>query len=309
VYPIALLLSWKSIYGDALYMTRFAGDAASQFFRSGEHLRWPRWLYLTYSALFWPLLAPAFALSPVIWLTALWGAWIARRRVQTRFVLLPIAALTLFYLRGAFTHAVLNQLRYITITAIPLIAFVGIPFQELAQGRRRFLVAACLVAALATQALALDAAWHDRGVISRQLGPFALIRPYQYGARNVMHWIDRHASKGQRVIFTPHAESPWLELTLGKDRPDIVQVNIHRTPNLVFDSSGMASTLRDSIVTARWVVTSGGWNVHGLRDALVHELVKPEPVDQSGVLRWNGINMRLRADFGGLKVFEVVPDS
>ena len=307
-YPVALLLSWRSIYGgDALYMVRLAQDNALQFFASGEHPRWSRSLYLTYSALFWPFLAPAFALSPAVWLTSLWGAWIARRRVQTRFVLLPIAFLTAFYIRGAFAHTLLNQLRYITPIAIPLIAFFAVPFLKLRPARRRLLAAVCVVGALLTQAVAFDAAWHDRGVISRQLGRFALIRPNQHAARDVMKWIDQHVPKGQRVIFTPHVDSPWLALAIDKDRPDIARLDVYRTANMVYDSTGMAAALRDTIATAQWVVTSGGSNVQGLQDGLVSELVRPEPSGQPGVLQWNGIHMRLRTEIGALKVFEVVP--
>ena len=47
--------------------------------------------------------------------------------------------------------------------------------------------------------------------------------------------------------------------------------------------------------------------MQGLQDGLVSELVRPAPSDQPGVLQWNGIPMRLRAEIGGLKVFEVVP--
>ena len=307
-YPVALLLSWRSIYGgDALYMVRLAQDNSLQFFASGEHPRWPRSLYLTYSALFWPFLAPAFALTPAVWGTSLWGAWIARRRVQTRFVLLPIAFLTAFYMRGAFEHTLLNQLRYITAIAIPLLAFFAVPFLKLRPARRRLVAAACVAGALLTQAVAFDAEWHDRGVISRQLGRFALIRPNQHAARDVMKWIDQHVPKGQRVIFTPHVDSPWLALALDKDRPDIATLDVYRTANMVYDSSGMTAALRDTIATARWVVTSGGSNVQGLQDGLVSELVRPAPSDQPGVLQWNGIPMRLRAEIGGLKVFEVVP--
>jgi hypothetical protein len=304
-YPVALLFAWRAIYGgDAFHMVKLADENTLQFFASGGH--WPRSLYLAYSALFWPFIAPAFALSPAIWLTSLWGAWIARRRIQTRFVLLPIAFLTVFYMRGALAHTLLNQPRYITAMAIPLLAFLAVPFPRLSPARRRLLAAACVVAALLTQAVALDAAWHDRGVVSRQLGPFALLRPNQHTARDVMKWIDQHVPKGQRVIFTPHAVSPWLAL-IEKDRPDLARLDVYRTATIVYDSSGMVTALRDTIATARWVVASGGANTLGLQDALVSELVRPEPSDQTGALQWNGIHMRLRADFGALKVFEVVP--
>jgi hypothetical protein len=122
-----------------------------------------------------------------------------------------------------------------------------------------------------------------------------------------MKWIDQHVPEGQRVIFTPHVDSPWLALALDKDRSDIATLDVYRTANMVYDSSGMTAALRDTIATARWVVTSGGSNVQGLQDGLVSELVRPAPSDQPGVLQWNGIPMRLRAEIGGLKVFEVVP--
>jgi 4-amino-4-deoxy-L-arabinose transferase-like glycosyltransferase len=307
-YPVALLLSWRSLYGNAFHMVKFAGDAALQFFASGAHPRWPRWFYVTYSGAFWSLLGPAFALTPVIWLASVWGAWIARRRAQTWFLLLSIAVLTLFYVRGAITHTLLNQLRYITVVAIPLVAFVGVPFDALAPARRRLLASACVVGALATQSLALYAAWYDRGVIGRQLGFYALVRPNQHTARQVAAWLDQHVPKGQHVIVTPHAESTWLTLAIGPDRSDIATLNVHRTPNLVYDSSGMVNALRDTLATVQWLVTSGRQNVQGLKDQLVSELVQPESTNQSGSLQWNGIQMRLRADFGGMKVFEVLPN-
>jgi dolichyl-phosphate-mannose-protein mannosyltransferase len=306
-YPVVLLLSWRSMHGDVLYMVKLAEENSLQFFASGAHSRWPRWFYVVYSLVFWPFLAPAFALTPVIWLTSLWGAFIVRRRLQTWFVLLPIAVLTLFYVRAAVAHTLLNQLRYITVVAIPLLAFVGVPFRELAPARRRFVAAACVVGALATQAIALDAAWHDRGVIARQLGPYALIRPYQYTARDVMQWIDQHVPRGQRIMFTPHAESTWLGLGVGTDRPDIARLTIYRTGTLVYDRRGMANALRDSLAGAQWLVTSGRRNVLGLQDGLVSELVQPEPSGQAGSLEWNGIHMRPRADFGAMRVFEIVP--
>ncbi len=308
VYPVALLLSWQAIFGDPLHMTRLAEENALQFFNEGGHPRWPRWLYFTYSALFWPFLAPAFALSPVIWLTAVWGAWIARRKSQTWFVVFPIAVLTVFYLRAVFSYTLLNQLRYITTTAIPLLAFVALPFDTLSPAKRRRLLVACLVGAVATQGLAMVASWTDRGVLSRQVGRFALVRPNQHAARSALQWLDGQAAKGERVIFTPHAESPWLALTLGRDRPEIAQLDVYRTPTIVYDSSGLAAALRDTIATARWVVVSAGQNMQGLQDGLFSELVRPEPIDRSGRLRWNGIEMRLRAEFGALRVFEVLPD-
>jgi hypothetical protein len=305
-YPVALLVAWRFMYGDALYMIKVAQAHPLQYLVSGDHPRWPRWFYVAYSAAFWPLLGPAFALTPGIWLTSIWGAWTARRRVQTWFVALPIAVLTLFYLRAVLAHTLLNQLRYITALAIPLLAFVALPFRELSATRRRLLAAACVAAALATQALAFDAAWHDRGVISRQLGPHALIRPHQHTARSVVKWIDQHVPPGQRVVFTPHAHSTWLALAISADRADISRLTIYRTPNLVYDRSGMVNALRDSVATAQWVVTSGRRNMQGLRDGLVAELVQPVPADQSGCLQWNGIHMRLRADFGAMRVFEIV---
>jgi hypothetical protein len=307
-YPVALLLSWRSMYGDAFYMVTFAADATRQFFASGDHLRWPRWLYAAYCGAFWSFLAPAFALTPVIWATSVRGAWTARRRPPTWFVLMPIAVVTLFYLQGALAHTVLNQVRYITAVAIPLLAFVGVPFDALPPARRRSLAAACVIGALATQAIAVDAAWHDRGVVSRQLGPYALIRPNQHAGRRVAKWLDQHAADGQRVIFTPHAESTWLTLAIGPDRPNFAWLTVHRTPNLVYDRRGMENALRDSLATARWLVTSGRRNIHGLRDGLVTELVQPAPSTESGSLQWNGIQMQLRADFGTLKVFEVLPN-
>ena len=308
VYPVALLWSWRTNFGDAFYMARLAEENALQFFADGAHPRWPRWLYVGYSVLFWPILAPAFALSPVVWATALWGVWLARRKIQTRFVLLPIAVLTAFYVRGALANTLLNQLRYILTMAVPLLAFVAIPFQTLSPSRRRTLVAACVVGALTTQAIALDAAWNDRGVISRQLGRFALVRPDQHTARSVMRWLDQNAARGERVVFTPHAGSPWLTLTVGRERPDISLLDVYRTPNIVYDSSGMVGALRDSVAAARWVVTSGARSVQGLQDALVSELVTPAPSGGRGVAQWQGLQMRLRVDFGALRVFEVLRD-
>jgi 4-amino-4-deoxy-L-arabinose transferase-like glycosyltransferase len=307
-YPVALLLSWRLMYGDAFYMVTFAADATRQFFVSGAHLRWPRWLYAVYSGAFWTFLAPAFALTPVIWLTSVWGAWAARRRPQTWFVLLPVGVLVLFYLHAALTHTVLNQVRYITAVSLPLLVFVGVPFGLLSRGQRRLLASACVVGALATQSISLYAAWRERGVISRQLGPYALVRPNQHTAQRVAKWLDRHGANGQRVIVTPHAESAWLTLAVGTDRPNIVLLHVHRTPNQVYDSSGMANAIRDSLATAQWLVTSGRRNTHGLQDGLVSELVQPTPSTQSGSLQWNGIHMHLRADFGAMKVFEVVPN-
>ncbi|MEO5510526.1 MAG: glycosyltransferase family 39 protein, partial [Longimicrobiales bacterium] len=114
VYPIALFLSWKHLYGDPLYMVKFAEENTAQFYSGGGHQRWPRWFYILYCLGFWPFVGPIFALTPLIWAVSWLGVWRARAHVKTWILVLPIIVLTAFYMRAALSYTLLNQIRYVT---------------------------------------------------------------------------------------------------------------------------------------------------------------------------------------------------
>jgi hypothetical protein len=304
-YPIALVISWKALWGDPLYMVKYAEENTAQFFDSGGHQRWSKWLYTAYSVGFWPFIGPVFALTPLIWVASWYGVWRSRGRVATWFLVLPLVVLTLFYIRSALAHMLLNQIRYVTVLSVPLLACFWVSVANLAPRMRRLAIGAALVSMAAIQVVPIDAAWHDRGVVSRQLAVYAVVRPKQHVARDVVQWINQHASPEQKVVFTPHASSSWLALAKNGSIPHVRRLNIYRTSNLVYDSTGLAAAIRDSLQSADWVVASGGANTEGVRDALVKELVQPTRTGSDSTLQWDGVHMRLAADFGAMRVYKV----
>jgi hypothetical protein len=305
VYPIALFLSWKSLYGDPFYMAKFAEENATQFAVAGGHPRWPAWFYDTYSVAFWSLIAPAFALTPVVWALSWLGVWRVRRERATWFLVTPILVLTVFYTRATLAHTLLNQIRYATALSLPLLACCWIPLADRAPKGRRLAAALAFASIALTQVVPIDAAWHDRGVLSRQLGAYSLIRPDQYSAREVLRWIDEHATPEQKVVFTPHASSTWLSLSPYRGRARVEPMTIYRTSNLVFDSTGMVNAIRDSLQSADWVVVSTRNNTEGLQDRLVSELVVPGSPGPSGTVVWNGVPMKQAATFGGMRIYAI----
>lgn len=305
VYPIALYLSWKHFYGDPLYMVKFAEENTTQFYSDGGHQRWPRWFYILYCITFWPVVGPVFALTPLIWAVSWLGVWRARASIKTWILVVPIVALTVFYMRAALSYTLLNQIRYVTVLSLPLLACFWIPIAALTLPRRRLALGAGLATMVALQIVPTDAAWHDRGVLTRQLAPYSLVRPKQHVARDVLRWIDQHASPGQKVVFSPHAGSAWLTLASHSSEARIQRLNVYRTSNLVHDSAGMVSAIRDSLRGADWLVTSGKHNTEGLRDALVEEMVIPTPSTSGGALIWQGVHLRLTADFGAMRVYAI----
>jgi hypothetical protein len=160
-----------------------------------------------------------------------------------------------------------------------------------------------------TQIIPIDAAWHERGVLSRQLGSYSLIRPNQYSAREALRWIDQNAAPAQKVIFTPHASSTWLSLSPYRGRARVEPMTIYRTNNLVFDSTGMVDAIRDSLQSADWVVVSTRNNTEGLQNGLFTELLVPHEAGASGSLIWNGIPVKQAATFGGLRIYAIQRDS
>jgi hypothetical protein len=199
-------------------------------------------------------------------------------------------------------------LRYVTALSVPLLSCLGVGFATVAAHRRRWTVYVVAASVAAFQVIPVDAAWHDRGVVSRQLGPYALLRPWQYSAREALKWISGHASPGEKVIVTPHAASAWLTLAPRERAVDVRQLTIFRTPNLVYDSAGMDRTIRDSLHAADWLIISGKHNPQGLRDGLIEELVRPAaggPGQGQGLV-WNGIRMDDVAAVGTLRVLKIV---
>ncbi len=305
-YPIALVISWTSLYGDPLYMVKYAAENTTQFFSAGGHQRWPRWFYITYCVVFWPLVGPVFALTPLVWLASWIGVWRNRHRTAVWFLVTPILVLTCFYMRAALSYTLLNQLRYVTALSVPLLACLWSSIAMLSASTRRRVVYGLIASIAAVQIIPIDAAWHERGVLSRQLGPYALLRPGQGGARKALAWIEQRAVAGQAVVFSPHAASPWLALVPSHGVARVRQLNIYRTSNLVYDSAGLSTMIRDSLRSADWLVVSSRSNTQGLRDGLVTELVRPIQSGQGGALTWQGIDMRPAADFGSMRVFRLV---
>jgi hypothetical protein len=220
-------------------------------------------------------------------------------------VVLPIVVLTLFYLKAALGYTLLNQIRYVTALALPLLSFVWLSVRHLEPRRRKAVVSAAFVLMAVVQIVPIDAAWHDRGVVSRQLATYALVRPEQHNTRAALQWIDRNAKPGDKVVFTPHAGSAWLTLASFDTPLHVRRLNIYRTTNLVYDSVGMAAAMRDSLRSAQWVVTSARNNTEGLQDALVTELVLPAPATDSTPMAWHGVPLKLMTSVGGLRVYAV----
>ena len=304
-YPIALVISWKAMWGDPLHMVKIAEENTTQFFGSGTHLRWSRWFYSIYSIGFWSFAGPIFALTPIIWLASWVGVWRQRRHVATWFLVLPLVVLTLFYTRAALAHTLLNQIRYVTALSVPLLACFWVSVATFPPRTRRLAIGVALGSMVLTQIIPIDAAWHDRGVVSRQLATYALIRPRQYVARDVVQWINRSATSDQKIVFTPHASGAWLALADHGSVASVRRLNIYRTSNLVYDRVGLAAAIRDSLQSADWIVTSGGTNTEGLQDQLVTELVLPKRMGADSALVWNGVPMRLARDFGTMRVYRV----
>ncbi|MDB4917578.1 MAG: hypothetical protein JWM95_5222 [Gemmatimonadetes bacterium] len=305
VYPIALVISWKAIWGDPLYMVKYAEENTTQFFESGGHQRWSRWFYTVYSLGFWPFAGPVFALTPLVWCASWLGVWRGRDRLRTWILILPLAVLTLFYLRAALSHTLLNQIRYVTALSVPLLGAFWLAFAGLAEKKRRVALGAVLASMVLFQVIPIDVAFHDRGVASRQLSTFALIRPRQHVAKDVVTWINGQASAEQKVVFTPHVNGAWLTLANSGSIAHIRRLNIYRTPNLVHDRAGLVAAMTDSLRSADWIVSSGGTNTEGLRDGLVTELMLPVRRGAGDGLAWNGIPMRLVQDFGAMRVYKV----
>ncbi len=310
LYPLSLLWSWNDMFGDPMYMAKYANANTLQFFEGDGHSRWPTWFYFTYSVAFWPMAGPAYVLTPVIWILALRGAAKAPRQ-RSLFVLLPVVVLTIFYLRSVLSYQLLNQMRYIAPLAVPLLPFVAHGFRTLAERWRRPVLLAAAASFVATQGLTIESAYHDRGVLSRQLGVFSLLKPFQYSAKDALESLQKPSTREGVIVVTPHVVSTWLRLNGGPDvlsnrlrSPSIYRLD---DPNAVYTSMEYKEFLGQQIDSARFVAVSKSARTVGLKDGLVKEVVTPSR-DVDRILTWNGRRFREHGVFGDIVVLERVPN-
>lgn len=193
-----------------------------------------------------------------------------------------------------------------------LAAFVAIGARTVAHWRPaldgRRLVGATLAVGLIWQALVTDAALHDRGVVTRQIGGLSPIRRSQFATRALLDWTATHATPTRPVLVTPHTiESPYLALRrapLQDAGKLVVQSYYLPKSQLVHTRVSLEQALADGAERAGWIATSAGLRQLGLRDALERELVRPDSTPSGFV--WHGVRLAPVAAWGDVRLWRVV---
>jgi hypothetical protein len=305
-----LLLQWQRLYpGDIMHQLHVAEANNLQFFGDGAHLRWPAWLYQSYAVGFWP--ASTFVLlTPVVALLAWIGVVSVARRTPERPLplLLGIAVLMVFLAYATFTHSILAQWRYTLVVVVSLAPFVVPGARALHRAlpalSPRVQTLAALLAAVALEGVIVDAALHDRGILTRQLGIISPVRPSQFATRGLLTWAERNATPTAPLVLTPHVvESPYLALhraALEQSGRLIVQSYFLPNSPLVHKRPTLQAELTEKLSRAGYVAASTGTRELGLQDGLVRELVQP---DSAGV--WNGVRLSRVEDWGNIRLYRV----
>ncbi|MEZ5512870.1 MAG: glycosyltransferase family 39 protein [Steroidobacteraceae bacterium] len=316
LYIAAITAKWAQLYpGDVGYILGQAKLNAEQFFAGGTHLRWPPWLYQTYTIIYWPA-AIAVLLTPIVALLGFVGWLPAFRNSAARPIAYGIAIIMLWLIYASFTHSILAYWRYALILAVMLSIFVFDGANRIASrwprvtSRTLFSVGA--VAALLFQAAVTLVTFKDFGVITRQLSIASPIRPGQFDSRVVLNRIREIGGHHQPVLISPHAlEYPYLRLKrIELEKAGTVIAQSYYLPNsqLVHTSESLRRELVEKMQNSDFVVTSMAMRELGLRDGLSRELVNPVCTDRTPVCLWEGIILRPIERAGTLTLWQVERD-
>lgn len=312
-FLVALVLQWRQLYpGDPFHQLDVAKGNNLQFFGTGSHPRWPAWLYQSYAVGFWP--ASSFVLlTPVLALLAWVGLGSVARRAPQRPLplVLGIVAILAFLAYNAWTHSILAQWRYTLVVVVLLAPFVVPGARALGRAwprlSRRTLTGLALLGVVAMQALIADAAFRDRGIVSRQLGFLSPVRPSQFATRSLLTWAETNSSAASPLVLTPHVvESPYLALhraPLERSGRLIVQSYFTGVDLLVHTRPSLVDALTQKLQRAGYVAASAGTRELGLQDGLVRELV--QPTGSGDALTWNGLRLAHVENFGNIVLYRV----
>jgi 4-amino-4-deoxy-L-arabinose transferase-like glycosyltransferase len=314
-FPAALFARWMQLYTDPFYMISRGKLMTEEFFVQGEHARWPRWLYQSYTLGFWP--ASTFVvLTPLVAALGWTGlaCAIRERRLAALPVVLGIVVVCIWLGYAAFRHDILVQWRYALVVVAPLSVFCLPGAEALTRlwpvftGRR--IAAATLITAAASAAAVIVLAFVDAGTLSRQIGTLSPIRPGQFASRDLLTWIRLNVGSSDPVLFTPHAvEQPYLAMHIAElGRAGSVIAQSYFVPpsgDLVYSHAALTDQLMTNISRACYVVTSTSTRELGLRDGLYRELIDPVRV-KDDVYVWHGISLRLLSRFGSNLVWGVM---
>lgn len=314
LFPVTLFVEWTSLYLDPFYILKEAQFNTHQFFVHGKHPRWTALFYQSYTVAFWP--ASTFVLlTPFV--AALGWIGVASAIRATRRAAIPLVlglfVTTVWLAYAAFMHDILAQWRYALVLAVVLAVFSLPGAKSLARCIRaltlRRITAVAAFAALALQALITYVTFVDSGAITRQLGVLSLLRPNQFGSRELLSWINANSTTGGPVLLTPHVlESPYLVLHRKElEQSGRIAVQSYYLPSseLVHTRASLAGELQRKLLGVRFVVTSKGLRELGLRDGVIRELIEPvREID--GTHSWNGVRLRLVQQFGGNLLWEVI---
>jgi len=312
-FPAALFARWMQISPDPFYVFFWGKLAAQEFFTEGEHARWPRWLYQSYTLGFWP--ASTFVLMTPLAAALGWTGLACAIR-ERRLVVLPVAlgivVVCIWLGYAAFRHDILVQWRYGLIIAALLSVFCFPGAEALTRrwpvltGKR--IAAATLVTAGASVASVTVLAFIDAGVLTRQIGALSPIRPRQFESRDLLTWIRSDVGPSDPVLLTPHviqqaylaAHLPELERAGSVIAPSyfrpggkLTQTHAMLTEHLLADFSRSC-----------YVVTNMSIRELGLHDGLYRELVDPVHVIDD-LYVWHGISLRLARHFGSNLVWDI----
>jgi hypothetical protein len=312
-FIVVLVLQWRQLYpGDTFHQLDVAKGNNLQFFGSGAHLRWPAWLYQSYAVGFWP--ASTFVLlTPVVAVLAWVGLGSVARRAPERPLplLLGIVAILAFLAYNAWTHSILAQWRYTLVVVVLLAPFVVPGARALSRLwprlSPRVLTGLALVGAVGLQAIIADAAFRDRGIVSRQLGFLSPVRPSQFATRSLLTWAETNTSAAAPLVLTPHVvESPYLaqhRAPLERSGRLVVQSYFTGVDLLVHTRPSLVDALTQKLQRAGYVAASTSTRELGLQDGLARELV--QPTGTGDALAWNGVPLARVANFGNIVLYRV----
>jgi Dolichyl-phosphate-mannose-protein mannosyltransferase len=317
-FPAALFARWMQLYPDVFDIFSRGKLMTQEFFVQGEHLRWPGWLYQSYTLGFWP--ASTFViLTPLVAALGWTGlvCAIRQRQLAALPVVLGIVVACIWLGYAAFRHDILVQWRYALVVVAPLCVFCLPGAEALTRlwpvlTRRRIAVAT-LVTAAASTATVIVLAFVDAGTLTRQIGTLSPIRPDQFASRDLLTWIRSNADSSHPVLLTPHVlEHPYLNVHLFELRQagEVIAQSYFVPPgDLVNSHAGLTAQLTTNLSRACYVVTSASTRELGLRDGVYRELVDPVRVKDDFYV-WHGISLRLLRRFGTNLVWGVIrPES
>lgn len=313
-FPAALFARWLQLYPDPFTLISRGKLMSQEFFVRGQHLRWPGWVYQSYTLAFWPA-STFILLTPLVAALGWTGLLCAirERRLVALPVVLGIVVVCVWLGYAAFRHDILVQWRYALVVAAPLSVFCLPGAEALTRrwpaltGRR--IAAATLATAAASAAAVIVLAFVDAGTLTRQIGTLSPIRPDQFASRELLTWIRSDVGPSDPVLLTSHVlEQPYLAMHLPElERAGSVIAQSYFLPNgdLVRTRASLTEQLLTNISRACYVVTTTSTRELGLQDGLYRELVDPAHI-KDDMYVWHGTSLRLIRRFGSNLVWSVM---